>query len=231
VSEAQDAGVLTALGPDWSPSGSKNLLGELKVARLVDSLNGGGLSDVDVIALATRKPGQDPALERARRLDRGRQARRPARRLRSNRRRARTPLHPQRARRGARHRQRRPPLRRETRSCESCWASLRLRRRRARPGAGPASSSLTRRPATRSSGKVSLNEATDLLADGLHRLCPSSPRTSTAEAEPGRTRSSCSTTRGRRRRSAAASPRSGRRAHGDGGRLRRATPLPTCSCR
>ena len=58
VSEAQDAGVLTALGPDWSPSGSKNLLGELKLARLVDSLNGGGLSDVDVIALATRNPAK-----------------------------------------------------------------------------------------------------------------------------------------------------------------------------
>jgi len=58
VSEAEDAGVLTALGPDWSPSGSKNLLGELKLARLVDSLNGGGLSDVDVIALATRNPAK-----------------------------------------------------------------------------------------------------------------------------------------------------------------------------
>jgi 5-methylthioadenosine/S-adenosylhomocysteine deaminase len=56
--EAQGAGVLTALGPDWSPSGSKNLLGELKVARLVDNVNGGGLSDVDVIALATRNPAR-----------------------------------------------------------------------------------------------------------------------------------------------------------------------------
>jgi 5-methylthioadenosine/S-adenosylhomocysteine deaminase len=54
VSAARDAGVLVALGPDWSPSGSKNLLGELKVARLVDGVNGGGLSDVDLIALATR---------------------------------------------------------------------------------------------------------------------------------------------------------------------------------
>ena len=48
----------TALGPDWSPSGSKNLLGELKLARLVDSVNGGGLSDVDLIALATRNPAK-----------------------------------------------------------------------------------------------------------------------------------------------------------------------------
>jgi cytosine/adenosine deaminase-related metal-dependent hydrolase len=58
VSEARDAGVLTALGPDWSPSGSKNLLGELKLAKLVDSVNGGGLSDVDLIALATRNPAK-----------------------------------------------------------------------------------------------------------------------------------------------------------------------------
>jgi len=58
TSLAHAAGVLTALGPDWSPSGSKNLLGELKVARLVDSLNGGGLSDVELIALATRNPAK-----------------------------------------------------------------------------------------------------------------------------------------------------------------------------
>jgi len=58
TSLAHAAGVLTALGPDWSPSGSKNLLGELKVARLVDSLNGDGLSDVELIALATRNPAK-----------------------------------------------------------------------------------------------------------------------------------------------------------------------------
>jgi 5-methylthioadenosine/S-adenosylhomocysteine deaminase len=54
VTEAREAGVLTALGPDWSPSGSKNLLGELKFARLVDRTDGSGLSDYDVLALATR---------------------------------------------------------------------------------------------------------------------------------------------------------------------------------
>jgi hypothetical protein len=51
---ARDAGVLIALGPDWSPSGSKNLLGELKIARLV----GDGLSDADIVALATRNPAK-----------------------------------------------------------------------------------------------------------------------------------------------------------------------------
>ncbi len=50
VGAARDAGVLMALGPDWSPSGSKNLLGELKLARLVAD----GLSDFDVLAMATR---------------------------------------------------------------------------------------------------------------------------------------------------------------------------------
>jgi len=58
VAEARKAGVLTALGPDWSPSGSKNLLGELKVARLVDRTNGSALSDYDLLALATRNPAQ-----------------------------------------------------------------------------------------------------------------------------------------------------------------------------
>jgi 5-methylthioadenosine/S-adenosylhomocysteine deaminase len=58
VKAANDAGITIALGPDWSPSGSKNLLGELKVARLVDSLDGASLSDYDLIALATRNPAK-----------------------------------------------------------------------------------------------------------------------------------------------------------------------------
>jgi 5-methylthioadenosine/S-adenosylhomocysteine deaminase len=58
VSRAKSAGVPMALGPDWSPSGSKNLLGELKIARLVDRLDGSGLTDFDVLALATRNPAQ-----------------------------------------------------------------------------------------------------------------------------------------------------------------------------
>jgi 5-methylthioadenosine/S-adenosylhomocysteine deaminase len=58
VSRAKSAGVLMALGPDWSPSGSKNLLGELKLARLVDRLDGSGLTDFDVLSLATRNAAQ-----------------------------------------------------------------------------------------------------------------------------------------------------------------------------
>jgi hypothetical protein len=47
-----------ALGPDWSPSGSKNLLGELKLARLVGRLDGSDMTDYDVLALATRNPAK-----------------------------------------------------------------------------------------------------------------------------------------------------------------------------
>jgi 5-methylthioadenosine/S-adenosylhomocysteine deaminase len=54
VTKARAAGVLMALGPDWSPSGSKNLLGELKFARLVSGLNDNGFSDYEVLSLATR---------------------------------------------------------------------------------------------------------------------------------------------------------------------------------
>ncbi len=58
VSKAREAGVLVALGPDWSPSGSKNLLGELKLARLVSGLDGDNLSDFDLLSLATRNPAE-----------------------------------------------------------------------------------------------------------------------------------------------------------------------------
>jgi 5-methylthioadenosine/S-adenosylhomocysteine deaminase len=54
AAQAREAGVLMALGPDWSPSGSKNLLGELKVARLVSGLGGDSLSDFELLSLATR---------------------------------------------------------------------------------------------------------------------------------------------------------------------------------
>ncbi len=41
------------LGSDWSPSGSKNLFGELKVARLVSTELGIMKNDADILALAT----------------------------------------------------------------------------------------------------------------------------------------------------------------------------------
>jgi len=48
--------VPVALGSDWSPSGSKNLLGELKVARLAAPLSGAVVSDEDLVAMATCMP-------------------------------------------------------------------------------------------------------------------------------------------------------------------------------
>jgi 5-methylthioadenosine/S-adenosylhomocysteine deaminase len=45
-----------AIGSDWSPSGSKNLLGELKVAHLYCQKNKGLFSDQDLVCLATSHP-------------------------------------------------------------------------------------------------------------------------------------------------------------------------------
>jgi 5-methylthioadenosine/S-adenosylhomocysteine deaminase len=55
VGAAKEAGVRIALGSDWSPSGSKSLLGELKVARLVAAEQNIGLSDRELLAMATRE--------------------------------------------------------------------------------------------------------------------------------------------------------------------------------
>lgn len=50
INDALAAGIRIGLGSDWSPSGSKNLLGELKVARAVAPPT---LSDRELIAMAT----------------------------------------------------------------------------------------------------------------------------------------------------------------------------------
>jgi cytosine/adenosine deaminase-related metal-dependent hydrolase/C-terminal processing protease CtpA/Prc len=47
-----------ALGSDWSPSGSKNLLGELKVAWLVSEARGGVFTPRDLVAMATANPAR-----------------------------------------------------------------------------------------------------------------------------------------------------------------------------
>ena len=55
VDAAKRAGVRIGLGSDWSPSGSKNLLGELKVAWLYSQHMLDGLfSARDLVAMATR---------------------------------------------------------------------------------------------------------------------------------------------------------------------------------
>jgi 5-methylthioadenosine/S-adenosylhomocysteine deaminase len=54
IDQAKAAGLAIGVGSDWSPSGSKNLLGELKAARLSDP-GGDVFSDRQLIALATRE--------------------------------------------------------------------------------------------------------------------------------------------------------------------------------
>jgi len=55
VEAAKAAGVTIGLGSDWSPSGSKNLLGELKVAWLYNQLQLNGLFKTrELVAMATR---------------------------------------------------------------------------------------------------------------------------------------------------------------------------------
>jgi 5-methylthioadenosine/S-adenosylhomocysteine deaminase len=55
VAAMKAAGVMIGLGSDWSPSGSKNLLGELKVAQLVSAHADGGplFTDRELVAMAT----------------------------------------------------------------------------------------------------------------------------------------------------------------------------------
>ena len=56
VAAAKAAGVRIALGPDWSPSGSKNVLGELKVAHLQAQADGVPLSDFELQLELTDSP-------------------------------------------------------------------------------------------------------------------------------------------------------------------------------
>jgi 5-methylthioadenosine/S-adenosylhomocysteine deaminase len=58
VAAARKSGVRVALGSDWSPSGSKNLLGELKAARLAADDAGFDLSNRDLLAMVTREPAK-----------------------------------------------------------------------------------------------------------------------------------------------------------------------------
>ena len=55
---AEAAGVPIALGSDWSPSGSKNLLGELKVAASSTSDLPGAFTARELVAMVTDQPGR-----------------------------------------------------------------------------------------------------------------------------------------------------------------------------
>ncbi|HEY9541271.1 MAG TPA: amidohydrolase family protein [Luteimonas sp.] len=54
VAAAKAAGLTIGLGSDWSPSGSKNLLGELKAAHACNRAAGEPFSARDIVAMATR---------------------------------------------------------------------------------------------------------------------------------------------------------------------------------
>jgi 5-methylthioadenosine/S-adenosylhomocysteine deaminase len=58
IAAAKQAGVRIALGADWSPSGSKNLLGELKIAKIVSDNAGGLFSSEDLVRMATITPAK-----------------------------------------------------------------------------------------------------------------------------------------------------------------------------
>ncbi|HET9444447.1 MAG TPA: hypothetical protein VFO65_14050 [Acidimicrobiales bacterium] len=57
VPDALAARLEVALGTDWGPSGTKNLLGEIKVARLWSDSQGWGLTDLQLARMVTCAPG------------------------------------------------------------------------------------------------------------------------------------------------------------------------------
>jgi cytosine/adenosine deaminase-related metal-dependent hydrolase len=54
---ARKQGVLVCIGSDWGPSGTKNVQGEIKVAKLVSQKESLGLTDQDLVAMVTINPG------------------------------------------------------------------------------------------------------------------------------------------------------------------------------
>lgn len=58
VATAKKLGIPIALGSDWAPSGSKNLLGELKVARIVSDELAALFSDEELVRIVTTVPAK-----------------------------------------------------------------------------------------------------------------------------------------------------------------------------
>lgn len=56
VALPRQAGFPVAIGCDWAPSGTKNLLGELKTTKLVSDHEGGLFTDQELIDAVTRVP-------------------------------------------------------------------------------------------------------------------------------------------------------------------------------
>jgi 5-methylthioadenosine/S-adenosylhomocysteine deaminase len=57
VPAALAEGIAVCLGSDWAPSGTKHVLGEVKVARIVSDALGWGLSDEALVRMMTCAPG------------------------------------------------------------------------------------------------------------------------------------------------------------------------------
>ena len=58
VDDARARGVLVCLGSDWGPSGTKNLLGEMKVARVAADRFGYAITDAHIVEMVTSNPGR-----------------------------------------------------------------------------------------------------------------------------------------------------------------------------
>jgi 5-methylthioadenosine/S-adenosylhomocysteine deaminase len=70
VPAARAVGINVCLGSDWAPSGTKNVLGELKSARLTSDHLGWRLTDHDLARMATCLPGDSLARAWGRQLGR-----------------------------------------------------------------------------------------------------------------------------------------------------------------
>jgi len=57
IAAARRQGVLICIGSDWGPSGTKNVQGEIKVAKILSQQLGLGLADRDLVAMVTTNPG------------------------------------------------------------------------------------------------------------------------------------------------------------------------------
>jgi 5-methylthioadenosine/S-adenosylhomocysteine deaminase len=57
ITAAHKQKVSVCLGSDWGPSGTRNILGELKVAKLASDKLGLGLKDDELVAMITTNPG------------------------------------------------------------------------------------------------------------------------------------------------------------------------------
>ena len=57
IDDARARGIRICLGSDWGPSGSKNLLGEMKVAKIVAQHLGYSITDRDIVEMVTTNPG------------------------------------------------------------------------------------------------------------------------------------------------------------------------------